>query len=93
MSEPKACSAGSPGDHQIVRNAQGQFVKGVSGNPLGKSVGQRDFLTELQTTLAAIEAKKGDTVIANAWRQAFKRSDVLRDMLYRLPGLRPKELV
>ena len=61
------------------------FKKGApSPNPKGRPKGQRDFTTELISSLRGVEQVKGKQILAHAWERAYVNDKVLVAMLKKI---------
>jgi hypothetical protein len=66
-----------PEEQEIIRNPDGTFVKGVSGNPKGRTAGTRDFATDFDEVVKDI-AKENNITVSDVrkvlLKQAYKQA-------------------
>lgn len=64
-------------EQEIIRNEDGTFVKGVSGNPAGRTKGTRDFATDFDEVVKDI-AKENNLTVSDVrkvlLKQAYKQA-------------------
>lgn len=66
-----------PEEQGKIRNPDGTFVKGISGNPKGRTVGTRDFATDFDEVVKDI-AKENNLTVSDVrkvlLKQAYKQA-------------------
>ena len=65
------------GEIQVLRDENGRFIEGISGNIKGKPPGSKNYLTLLEEALKDYETEKGKSLFKRLIERAFVNDHVL----------------